>query len=98
MDKTIISKDENIFEALGFEKKEAANLLIRADLVHELVKFIKENKLSLRKAADFFDVSHSRINDLHQGRLDQFTIDYLVNLISKTGKTVRLRLEEKKAA
>ena len=32
------------------------------------------------------------------GRRDQFTIDYLVNLVSKTGKQVTLHLEEKKAA
>ena len=98
MKKVTVSPTQNIFEVLGRHPDEAANLLIRSRLMGELRQYITENKLSLRKAAALFDVAHPRISDLMQGRIDKFGIDYLVNLLSKVGKSVTVQVENKKDA
>ena len=38
----VITGQSNVFEDLGFEPEEAANLKIRADLILDLQKYIKK--------------------------------------------------------
>ncbi len=94
MDSVTVGPDDNLFEVLGHSPEEAANLLVRSKLVGELRQFIREKDMSLRKAADFFGTTHSRINDLMQGRIDKFGIDYLINLLARTGKRVTIHVED----
>ncbi len=94
MKKIVVNQDQNIFEVLGRNPEEAANLLIRSQLMGELKQYILDNNLSLRKAAVFFEVTHPRISDLLQGRIDKFGIDYLVNMLTKTGKRVTIQIED----
>ena len=68
-------------------------MLMRADLMIELERFIREEKLSQRKAADFFGVHQPRINDLMNGRIEKFSVDVLLNMLQTTGKRVRIRVE-----
>ena len=88
-----IKSSGNVFEDLGFEKVEAANMLMRVDLMIELERFIRKEKLSQRKAADFFGVHQPRINDLMNGRIEKFSVDVLLNMLQTTGKRVRIRVE-----
>ena len=94
MENATVGPNNNIFEVLGFGKEEAANLLIRSHLLSELQDFIKASGMTLRGAADHFGVSHPRISDLMKGRIDKFKIDYLVNLLSKTGKRMTIQIED----
>ncbi len=94
MKSVIVGPDDNIFEVLGFDTEEAANLLIRSQLMGEIKQFIRDNKMSLREAAEYFGTSHPRINNLMQGRINQFKIDYLIVLLYKTGKSVKLQIED----
>lgn len=89
-----VGPDENIFEVLGFEGEEAANLLIRSQLMGEIKQYIRDKEMSLRAAAEHFGTSHPRISDLMQGRIDKFKIDYLIGLLSKTGKRVKIQIED----
>ncbi|MBX2822361.1 MAG: helix-turn-helix domain-containing protein [Rhodothermaceae bacterium] len=98
MDKNRVGPNDNIFEALGFKKEEAANLKIRAKLMAELTRYIRDEGLSLRKAGEVFDIAHPRVNDLLQGNIDKFTIDYLVNMMTKIGKEVSVNIKQRKAA
>ncbi len=88
-----VKSSGNVFEDLGFEKAEAANMLMRADLMIELERFIREEKLSQRKAANFFGVHQPRINDLMNGRTEKFSVDVLLNMLQTTGKRVRIQVE-----
>ena len=97
MNKTVVKPGE-IFEALGYSKEESASMLIRSRLMGDLREHIEGSGMSLRKAAAYFGVSHPRINDIMQGRIDKFTIDYLVNLAAKAGMKVTIHTEVKKAA
>ena len=90
---TSVKSSGSVFEDLGFEKAEAANMQMRADLIIELERFIRKEKMSQRKAAEFFGVYQPRINDLLNGRIEKFSVDMLLNMLQATGKRVRIKFE-----
>ena len=65
----------NVFADLGFEPEEAANLLIRTDLMMEIEDIIERRGLRQKDAACLFGVSQPRVSDLVRGKIDAFTID-----------------------
>ena len=80
----------NIFEDLGFDKEEANNLTIRADLMLDLRKFIQSNNWTQAEAAVFFCETQPRISNLMNGDIDRFAIDKLVQMLSRAGMEVRV--------
>ncbi len=94
MKTTTVKAEENIFEVLGLNSDEAANLLVRAKLMQELTQYIQEEEMTQRAAGKFFGTPHSRINDLLKGHIEKFTIDFLVNMAAKAGKKITIHLED----
>ncbi len=89
----IFESTGNVFEDLGFEKKEAANLKHRARLMISLRSFIEENDLTQNEAAELFDVSQPRISDLVNQKMEKFSIDTLVNMHDVAGLRVHITVE-----
>lgn len=58
----------NVFGDLGFGEDEAENLRIRADLMIELTKLIKEEELTQAVAANLLGVTQPRVSDLLHGK------------------------------
>lgn len=85
--------DGNVFADIGFDREEAENLLLRAELMIAVEKIIEGRKLKQREAAALFGVSQPRISDLKRGRISSFTIDSLVNMLAHAGFRVRVAVE-----
>lgn len=79
----------NVFEDLGFDPAESADLALRAYLMAEIRKFIKRNGLTQMKAAKFFGVRQPKISNIINGRVEEISSDYLVGLLAKTGGELR---------
>ena len=60
MNNSIIKGQDNVFDDLGFNPKEAANLKIRADLILDLQKYIKKQEWTQQEAAIFFNEGRHR--------------------------------------
>jgi predicted XRE-type DNA-binding protein len=75
----------NVFRDLGFASAEAENLRIRSELMARLRKVIDDEGLTQARAARLLGVSQPRVSDLARGRIDQFSIDALVNMLAKAG-------------
>ncbi len=92
----------NLFLELGFDAIEAAYLqaesqqrisdtkALKEQLMDELSKWIANNHLKQAEAAKILMVSRPRISDLMNKKVSKFTIDALVNMLSRVGKSVRL--------
>ena len=80
----------NIFDDLGFPKKESENLKIRASLMLAIKEYIKTNHLTQTQAAKAFGVDQARINKLLHGHIELFTIDRLVNMLVNVKLHVKL--------
>jgi predicted XRE-type DNA-binding protein len=84
----------NIFLDLGFPPEEAENLKIRSRLMGEMIRTIRERGLKQKKAAELFGVSQPRISDLTRGKIDEFSIDALINMLAHAGMTVDVSIRE----
>lgn len=78
----------NVFEDLGFDKETAENLRIRSALMIEIEQFIRRRHLTQAQAAKLLGVSQPRVSDLVRGKIGLFTIDMLVNMLSRAGRKV----------
>jgi predicted XRE-type DNA-binding protein len=80
----------NVFRDLGFRREEAEHLLVRADLMIEVQKIIASRRLKQRAAAKILRVSQPRVSDLLRGRIDLFSTDALIDMLTRLGARVRL--------
>jgi len=88
---TISKGYHNVFEALEDDPAMAQNLKIRSELMIALRQYVEEEDLSQKEAAEVFGVYQPRISDLMRGKIDKFTIDTLVNMLARVGKTVKMK-------
>jgi len=91
MKKSIVTSSDNVFIDLGYSKDEAAIMQIRADLMADLRRFIKNKKLTQTEAAKIFGVSQSRVSDLITGKWEKFSLEMLIILVTKAGMNVKLK-------
>jgi predicted XRE-type DNA-binding protein len=79
---------DSVWEALGFEPQEAANLEARSELMVRIRKTIDKAGWTQAEAAVRCGVSQPRVNDLMRGKIDKFSIDALVNMLTALGQRI----------
>ena len=92
----------NLFLELGFPPEEAERLYLaskkqindtkrlKEQLMGELTAWIEQHHLKQAEAADILMVSRPRVSDVVHKKTAKFTIDALVEMLSRIGKPVRL--------
>jgi len=94
----------NLFLELGFPPDEAKRLhaasrkqindtrLLKEQLMSALADWIEQHHLKQAEAAEILMVSRPRISDVVNKKTAKFTIDTLVEMLSRVGKPVRLAI------
>lgn len=94
----------NLFLELGFPPAEARRLqaasrkqindarLLKQQLMEELSVWIEKHHLKQSEAAEILMVSRPRVSDVVNKKTAKFTIDTLVEMLSRVGKPVRLAI------
>ena len=94
----------NLFLELGFSAEEAKRLQtasrqqindtqqLKEQLMSELVEWIEQHHLKQADAAQILMVSRPRVSDVVNKKTAKFTIDTLVEMLSRVGKPVRLAI------
>ena len=94
----------NLFLELGFAPAEARRLhvasrrqindtqLLKRQLMDALSTWIAEHQLKQAEAAEILMVSRPRVSDVVNRKTAKFTIDTLVEMLSRVGKPVRLAI------
>jgi predicted XRE-type DNA-binding protein len=77
---------------------EAEHLRIRADLMLEVERIIEARGLTQAEAAKLLHVTQPRISDLIRGKLERFSIDTLVEMLSRAGVDVMVKVRRRKDA
>ena len=83
-----------VFRDLGFPAGEAEHLRIRSDLLIAVQEAIGTRGLSQVAASKLLGVHPPRISDLMRGRVDLFSIEKLIEFLSKLGVRVRVTLRK----
>ncbi len=84
----------NAWDAIEDTREAVANMRVRADLMIEVQRYVKENKLTQAETAKRLGITQPRLNDLLRGRIDKFSVDALVIMLARTGKQVTLRVRK----
>lgn len=92
MKKKTTKSSGNVFEDLGFDPAEAAVLQMRAELMSDLRLYIEKNNLTQVEAAERLGIAQSRVSDLVRGKWEKFSLEMLITLETRLGRTVRVEL------
>lgn len=90
MKKKTTKSSGNVFVDLGFDPAEAAVLQMRANLMSDLRLCIEKQKLTQAQAAKRLGIAQSRVSDLVRGKWDKFSLEMLITLEARLGRTVRV--------
>jgi len=82
----------NVFRDLGFPQAEARNLALRSQLAIRIEEFVENSGLTQARAASRLGLTQPRLNALLKGKLEQFSLDALVNTATRAGLHVELRV------
>jgi len=86
----------NVFRDIGFNRDEAENLKLRAELMMRIEDFYEQSGMTQAQAAKALSLTTPRFNALLKGKITLFSLDALVNIATRAGLSVRLQV--KKAA
>jgi predicted XRE-type DNA-binding protein len=86
------------WDAISDTREEAENMKLRSALMMTIKSHIDRGKLSQEQAAKLFGVTQPRVSDLVRGKINLFSIDSLVNMLSAAGVRVRLEVTDQEPA
>lgn len=92
-DLTMTRGSGNVFADLGFDAEEAQNLQLRSQTMMAVESWYKASGLTQAKAAQALGVTQPRLNQLLKGRIGEFSLDALVNMVTRTGMRVGLTIK-----
>jgi predicted XRE-type DNA-binding protein len=81
-----------------FERGKAERLSIQNGLALALEREIKARRLTQAGAAKALGIAQPRVNDLLRRRLDRFSIDALIEYLSRLGVQVQIKTSTPKRA
>jgi predicted XRE-type DNA-binding protein len=90
MKKKTTKSSGNVFVDLGFDPAEAAVLQMRANLMSDLRLYIEKRKLTQAEAAKRLGIAQSRVSDLVRGKWDKFSLEMLITLEARLGRSIRV--------
>lgn len=82
---------KNVFADMGFPQPEAENLKLRSELMIKIERYIQDHELTQAQAAELFGIDQPRLSKLLKGRIDLFTIDKLISMLSNVDIKVTLK-------
>lgn len=85
---------DNVWDALTDTPAESANMTARSDLLIALQRTIGTWGLTQEAAAKRLGITRPRISDLLAGKIDKFSLDALVNLVSAAGLHIEIRVTD----
>ena len=87
--------NENPDEIGDLSAENLDKLKIKKQLLNLLERWIQESGLTHEQIALKLDVTMYAVSDIVHQRLDKFTVDSLIDLVLKTGKSVKLVVNNK---
>ena len=77
----------NVFKDLGLPEPEEK--LAKAKLAYKISRLIATQGMTQKEAAVFLEISQYKMTQLRNGRLNSFTVDYLVSLVEKLERHIQ---------
>jgi len=85
----------NVFADLGLP--DAKELKLKVRLAVEVNHALEERQLSQDKAAKVLGIRQPHVSDLVRYRLDRFSVERLMDFLTRLGKEVEIRIRPRRA-
>jgi predicted XRE-type DNA-binding protein len=85
----------NVFTDLGYADARERTLKVRLTL--EVNRVLKERKLTQAQASALLDIAQPHVSDLARYRLNRFSVERLMEFLTRLGKDVEIRIAERPA-
>lgn len=85
----------NVFADLGFPNAKELQLKVR--LAVEVNRALEERQLSQDKAAKLLGIRQPHVSELVRYRLDRFSVERLMDFLTRLGKDVQIRIATRPA-
>lgn len=82
----------NVWDALEDTQTEAASMTMRSNLLIAVEQQVRRWNVTQTEAARRLGVTQPRLNDLLRGRIQNFSLEALVDLATKAGLSVQLNI------
>lgn len=101
-DRHVTQSGGNVFKDLGFDDAQAEALLngakaivepklqIKDQLMSEIAQWMEAEHLKQEQAAEILHITRPRVSDVVNKKTSKFTIDSLVDMLTRAGKHVEL--------
>ncbi|MGH8674898.1 MAG: helix-turn-helix domain-containing protein [Burkholderiales bacterium] len=89
-----MKRNASIWEAIENTPQEAAAMRARADLMIALQERLTALKLTQAESAALLGVTQPRVSDLVRGKIDLFSMESLIDMLSRSGIEVEVRLRK----
>ena len=83
----------NVFADLGFLPEETQSLILRAELMNQIEDYVVSSGMTQQQSAKKLGVTQPRLNLLLKGKINEFSIDALVNMAGKAGMRVEIMVK-----
>lgn len=96
--------DGNVFADLGFAPDDAtmmkansdrmilAKRVLKEQLMREITAWVTDNKYEPERAASILGITTARLADVQNMRVEKYTVDALVTMLLRTGKSVSIEV------
>jgi len=84
----------SVWDAVEGSPAQAENMKLRSTLMRAIIAWIEDEDLTQAEAARLMAVTQPRISDLVRGKIDLFSIDMLVNMLSAAGLHVEVHIAQ----
>ena len=89
---TMRKSSGNVFADLGFSSDEAQNLQLRSQAMMAISKWYEQSVITQAVAAKMLGITQPRLNQLLKGKINEFSLDALVNMATLAGMRVGLTI------
>jgi predicted XRE-type DNA-binding protein len=83
----------NVFADLGYADAKERTLKVRLAL--EVNRVLRERKLTQAQAGELLDIVQPHVSDLARYRLNRFSVERLMEFLTRLGKDVEIRIAER---
>lgn len=81
-----------VFRDPGFVPGEAESVRVRTELIAVARQLIKKRNLTQERAAIVFGVTQPRVSNLTRGKIELFSVDRLIEMLSWAGVRIEIRV------
>ena len=89
-----MKRNASVWDAIENTPQEAAAMRARADLMIALQERLTALKLTQAESAALLGVTQPRVSDLVRGKIDLFSMEALIDMLSRSGIEVEVRLRK----